>query len=271
MIPSGSVALPLVELERALELACGVALSPGVRQTLSDAFLRAAREAGQAPEPFLRRVLAAEPRAVTLLVEHAVVGETYFFRHPEQLTALAEVLLRPHPLERPLSIWSAGCATGEEPYTLAMMLVEAGRGRAGDRILATDVSARALAAARLGQYGEWSMRRLEPALRARHFRPAGRRLAVSAEVRAAVDWRRHNLVTEPAPGANFDLVMCRNVLIYFSPGTAAQVLAKLVDAVRPGGWLVVGPVETPLLSGLPVERHDVPGATLLRRPERRAP
>jgi chemotaxis protein methyltransferase CheR len=259
--------LPLPELERVLEQSCGVALSPGLRQTLSDAFLRAAREAGAAPEPFLRRVLAHDPRAVALLVEQAVVGETYFYRHPEQLAALTRVLLLRQPLERPLSIWSAGCATGEEPYTLAMLLLEAGRAGVGDRILATDVSARALEAARAGQYGEWSLRRLEPALRGRFFRAAGRRLAVSAEVRAPVELRRHNLVTDLPPGASFDLVLCRNVLIYFSPATAAAVLGKLVEALRPGGWLVVGPVETPLLAGLPVERHDLPGATLLRRPE----
>lgn len=265
-----AAALPLPDLERVLEQACGVALSPGVRQTLADAFQRAAREAAQPPEAFLRRVLGADARSVALLVEHAVVGETYFYRHPEQLAAVSQALLLPRPLGRPLSVWSAGCATGEEPYTLAMMLVEAGRGGAGDRILATDVSARALEAGRLGHYGEWSLRRLEPALRSRFFRPAGRRLAVTPEVRQPVEFRRHNLVADPPPGANFDLVMCRNVLIYFSPANAAAVLARLVEAVRPGGWLVVGPVETPLLAGLPVERHEAAGATLLRRPERRA-
>ncbi len=262
----GVAALPLPDLERVLEQACGVALSPGVRTTLADAFLRAARDAGAAPEPFLRRVLAGEGRCVALLVEHAVVGETYFYRHPEQLAALTRQLLRCQPLDRPLSIWSAGCATGEEPYTLAMLLLEAGRSGVRDRVLATDVSARALEAGRAGHYGEWSLRRLEPALRARFFRPAGRRLAVLAEVRAPVEFRRHNLVADPPPGQGFDLVVCRNVLIYFSAATAAAVLARLVAALRPGGWLVVGPVETPLLAGLRVERIEEAGATLLRRP-----
>jgi chemotaxis protein methyltransferase CheR len=266
-----AAALPLPDLERALEQACGVALSPGVRQTLADAFLRAAREAGAPTEPFLRRVLAGEPRALALLVENAVVGETYFYRHPEQLAALTQGLLLPQPIGRPLSIWSAGCATGEEPYTLSMMLQEAGRAGAGDRILGTDVSARALEVARTGHYGEWSLRRLEPGLRSRFFRPAGRRLSVTPPVRAPVELRRHNLVADLAPGAGFDLVVCRNVLIYFSAATAAAVAARLVEALRPGGWLVVGPVETPLLAGLPVDRHEAPGATLLRRPERRAP
>ncbi len=268
---SAAAALPLPDLERVLEQACGVALSPGVRQTLEAAFLRAAREAGAGADTFLRRLLGAEPRAVALLVEHAVVGETYFYRHPEQLAILTRELFLPRPLDRPLSIWSAGCATGEEPYTLAMLLAEAGRSGAGDRILATDVSARALEAGRHGHYGEWSLRRLEPGLRTRFFRPAGRALAVTPEVRAPVEWRRHNLVTEPPPAAGFDLVLCRNVLIYFSAATATAVLGRLAEAVRPGGWLVVGPVEIPLAAGLDLERHDAPGATLLRRPGRAAP
>ena len=262
----GAAALPLPELEQALERACGVSLSPGVRQTQADAFLRAAREAGAAPEPFLKRVLAGEARSLAMLIEHAVVGETYFYRHPEQLAALTRRLLLRQPLDRPLSIWSAGCASGEEPYTLAMLLLEAGRARAGDLILATDVSGRALEAARAGHYGEWSLRRLEPALRGRFFRPAGRRLAVSPEVRVPVEFRRHNLVTDPPPGQDFDLVVCRNVLIYFSAATAAAVLARLVSALRPGGYLVVGPVEAPLLAGLPVERLEDQGAILARRP-----
>jgi chemotaxis protein methyltransferase CheR len=257
-------ALPLPELERVLEQACGVALSPGVRQTLADAFRRAAREADAPADAFLGRLLTGEPRAVALLVEHAVVGETYFHRHPEQLEALDRNLLRRPPQGRPLAVWSAGCASGEEPYTLAMLLLEAGRAGAGDRILATDVSARALDTARAGLYGEWSLRRLDPALRARHFRAAGRRLAVTPEVRAPVELRRHNLVTDLPPGGGFDLVLCRNVLIYFSAATAEAVLARLVDALRPGGWLVVGPVEAPLLAGLPLERHEVPGLAVRR-------
>ena len=136
--PAGAApGLPLEELERVVEGACGLALSPGVRRTLLEGFLRAARDAGSAPEPFLRRVLAGEARSVAALVEQAVVGETYFFRHPEQLAALAGLLGEAAPGGRPLTIWSAGCASGEEPYGLAMLLLEAGRGGVADRILAT--------------------------------------------------------------------------------------------------------------------------------------
>ena len=258
--------LPLEALARVLEQACGLALAAGVRATLAEGFSRAARRSGAPAEHFLRRVLSGERQAVGLLVEHAVVGETYFFRHPEQLAALADLLDEAAPGGRALRLWSAGCATGEEPYSLAMLLLEAGRADRGDRILATDVSARALADARAGVYGEWSLRRTAPALRARWFRPAGARLAVAPEVRARVELGRHNLVQEPPPGAGFDVVVCRNVLIYFSEPTAAAVLARLAEAVRPGGFLLLGPVEVALAAGLPLQRLERRGATLLRRP-----
>ena len=147
MSARGAALIPLAEIERVLEEACGLALSPGIKRTLADATQRAAHELRLGLEPFLARLRAREPKAVTTLVEAAVVGETYFFRHPEQLDAIRQVVLASAPRDRPLLIWSAGCATGEEPYTLAMELCDAGRAGVGDRIVATDVSARALAVA----------------------------------------------------------------------------------------------------------------------------
>jgi chemotaxis protein methyltransferase CheR len=244
-----------------------VALSPGVRPALAEGFRRAARESGLAGGAYLRRVLGGDGPSVARLIEHAVIGETYFFRHPEQLAALGRQLIAPRPLGRPLRVWSAGCASGEEPYTVAMMLLEARRATAPDRILATDVSLRALDAARAGLYGEWSLRRVDPARRARFFKASGRRVAISPEVRSRVEFRRHNLVADPAPGGDFDLVLCRNVLIYFGAATARGVLSRLVAALRPGGWLLVGPVEAPLVTGLAVDRLEVAGAVLLRKPD----
>jgi chemotaxis protein methyltransferase CheR len=256
----------LAEVERVLEEACGLTLSPGIRRTLGDAFLRGARELRLPPEGFLARLQAGDHRAVTTLVEAAVVGETYFFRHPEQLAAVRQVLLAGAPRDRPLSIWSAGCATGEEPYTLAMELVDAGRAGLGDRILATDVSSRALAVAREARYGEWSLRRLEPVLRKRHFDAHPPQVQVRSEIRGLVEFRRHNLVRETPPGNGFDLVLCRNVLIYFNPPTAALVVEKLAISLARGGVLVLGPVEAPLAAGRDLERIDLGGASIFRAP-----
>jgi chemotaxis protein methyltransferase CheR len=259
--------VPLAELERIVEGACGLALSDGLRRTLADAFRRAAREAGISPAAFLARLRTGEPRSVDALVDEAVVGETYFFRRREQLAALHDLLFRTAPASRPLAIWSAGCATGEEPFTLAMALHDAGR-PPRDRVLATDVSARALAVAREGVYGEWSLRRLDPDLRGRHFVAQPPRLLVRPDLRRVVELRRHNLVSDPAPDERFDLVVCRNVLIYFAPATAAAVAGRLAGALRPGGLLLLGPVESHLADGLGLEREESRGAVLHRRPVR---
>jgi chemotaxis protein methyltransferase CheR len=146
-----------------------------------------------------------------------------------------------------------------------MALLEAGRAGKGDRVLATDVSSRALGAASAGVYGVRSMRKLPAPLGTRWFE-AGFERRIRDEVRSLVEFRRHNLVADPAPGGPFDFVLCRNVLIYFDARTAAAVLSRLCGALRPGGVLVLGPVELPLARDRQLEWLDVDGATLLRRP-----
>ncbi len=267
MIGAGLLPAAGVEdAERALREACGITLTDGLRATLAEALRRAARTVGVEAEEFLSRLRARDARCIAELVEAAVVGETYFFRHPEQLEALREVLLAAAPRDRPLSVWSAGCATGEEPYSLAMLLRDAGRAGCQDRVLGTDVSARALAVAAAAAYGPWSLRRLDPAARARHFEGEPPEVRVRAEVRAAVELRRQNLYSDAAPPGPFDLVVCRNVLIYFDPETARAIASRLFDAVAPGGILLLGPVEVPIADRLAAERLEVGGTTLLRRP-----
>lgn len=189
-------------------------------------------------------------------------GETSFFRHGDQLDAVRELL---PSLDQggPLLCWSAGCASGEEPLSLAIVFREVGR--SGDRIIATDASGAALEAARAGRYQAWTMRRVDETRRARWFLPAGAAWQPVDELREMIDYRQHDLAAEPPPW-RFDLVMCRNVLIYFDAAGAGRALAALLSAVRPGGLLVLGPVELPLARALPVEPVRVGGAILLRRP-----
>jgi chemotaxis protein methyltransferase CheR len=252
--------LLLEDVARVLAEVAGVSLSGGLDARLEDGIDSAARAEEEAPRAFARRVVARDPGAVTVLIEHVVVNETAFWRHPEQLAALGRLAAE---ATGPLAIWSAGCATGEEPYSVAIALLEAGRAGKGDRIVATDVSARALEAASEGVYGIRAVRKLPLEIAARWFDPGSER-RVRDEVRALVEFRRHNLVADPAPDGPFDVVLCRNVLIYFDVRTAAEVLARLAGALRPGGVLVLGPVELPLATDL--EWLHVGGATLLRRP-----
>lgn len=185
----------------------------------------------------LERAARGEPGTRERLCEAASVGETYFFRNPEQLEFVARRLVPGLPrTEGRLRAWSAGCATGEEAYSLAALLLE----HRPASVLGTDLVPRQIARAREGVYGRWSVRAPEP-LRAGVLRehPAGH--AVSDEVRGLATFEVHNLL-DPPPG-RFELVLCRNVLVYFSPAAATLALANLASALAPGGVLVVAPLD----------------------------
>jgi chemotaxis protein methyltransferase CheR len=246
----------------ALAGAVGLSLGAGLQGPLGLAIEAAARELGRSPVELATDVAAGESGAVQLLAEHAVIGETAFWRHAEGLVALAAELAG---AERPLRLWSAGCATGEEPYSMALALCDAGRDREEDRILGTDVSARALARAWAGVYGTRAVRKLPEPLAQRWLQPTEHGAQVDGRLARRCTFERHNLL-DAAPGDHFDAVVCRNVLIYFDPEVATSALVRLAGAVAPGGWLLLGPVELPLASGLRFEWVERGGATLLRRP-----
>lgn len=252
----------LADVAGILAEAAGLSLAAGLGPALEDGIAGAAAALGESPAELVRRVRARDAAAIAALVEWSVVGETSFWRQPEGLAALVR---RVASAPRPLALWSAGCASGEEAYSLAIALLEAGRAGRGDRIAATDVSGRALERVREGSYPPRALRRLSPEIVERWFEP-GERRRVKETVRALVAPERHNLVADPPPGGGpFDAVVCRNVLIYFEPRTAAEVLYRLVGALRPGGLLVLGPVELPLAAALPLEWVEDGGATVLRK------
>src|SRR5664279_2075066 len=152
------------------------------------------------------------------LVDEVTIQETHFFRNPPQVRALREhvlpMLLRDAATSRRLRIWSAGCSTGEEPYTIAMLLLELlGASDAGAgwdiRVVGTDISNRALATARSGRYGERAVAFVEPATLARWFTRDGPQYVVRPQVRDLVELRHHNLAAEPTPflaGEAVDLI-----------------------------------------------------------------
>jgi chemotaxis protein methyltransferase CheR len=264
--PEPSTRLPPLLLDDVAGLlaeVAGMSLRDGLDLRLVDGLDAAARAAGEPLRAFVRRVLARDRGAIEALVEHVVVSETAFWRHPEQLAAIGRIAAR---AKGPLSIWSAGCATGEEPYSVAIALLEAGRAGRGDRILATDVSERALAAARAGVYGVRALRKLPQELSDRWLDGVAERRVKDAP-RALVTFARHNLVgAEVAPEGPFDLVLCRNVLIYFEARTATVVIGRLAAALAPGGTLVLGPVELALGEEAGLVPADEGGTTVLRAP-----
>lgn len=215
-----------------------------------------------------------------LLADALVVGETYFFRELEPLRAAITQVVVPAVRARGTArIWSAACATGEEALSVAMLLEEAGVD-AQCRILATDLSARALARARDGIYGGRSMRSLPP-----HPPPAGMTPALAAvaerslvheaaqRVRAArtlterIELQQLNLLDASAIAAlgRFDLVLCRNVLIYFADATITRVLDALAGALETDGRLLVGASESLLRFGTVLSCEERGGAFLYRR------
>jgi chemotaxis protein methyltransferase CheR len=204
---------------------------------------------GGDPTNFLRRV--SEPgtgaRLLAALVDEITVKETFFLRHLEQLNEVQWPAL----LERAraagsnnVRVWSAACATGEEPYSLALLACEAfGTLDPPVTILATDVSATALVRAREGEYRTRSTRELDASKRQRYFRQEDDRLIVNANLRSVVTFAQHNLVTGAMPPlgeAAFDLILCRNVLIYFDEETVSHVLDRLQSALAPNGVLILG-------------------------------
>jgi chemotaxis protein methyltransferase CheR len=185
------------------------------------------------------------------VVEALLNNETYFFRDKptfDQLPGeiLPELARRRHNTRR-LSIWSAGCSTGQEVYSLAMLFADQAERWQGwtIEIIGTDISHRAVAAARSGLYSQFEVQRgLGVAQMLRHFDETPRGWQVREEVRRMVRFAQAN-VLGPHPGRHaFDLVLCRNVLLYFDRPTRTAAFARLAEAVAPGGFLMLGAGET---------------------------
>ena len=255
----------LQQLEAMLRAACGLTLAPGLRRTLEPALARAAHARAVAPAQFLERLLAKEPAALESFIEQALIGETYFCRHPEHLEVLTKYA-RERQDPAPLRVWSAGCASGEEPYSVSMAMLAAGVPPLRFKVVATDVSNRALSRARTARYGQWSMRRIVPELEKRYLLPDGPFFTVAPAVTARVELRRHNLIVDPAPVSGVQAVFCRNVLIYFPPELVRSVLQKLISTLVPGGLLFLAPAEIPMAAGLGLEQRELRGTPYLRLP-----
>jgi len=208
------------------------------------------------------------------LLPLVTVGKTRFFRDERQFRALEALLpgliARARGGGRRLAIWSAGCATGEEPYSIAMAAASAGAAPEHLELLATDVNPEAVAHAARGSYDARRAREVPEPLRERHFDRDGDRYHVRASLRrfiAAI--RPHNLVsgTMPRPDGGWDVIFCRNVIIYFDTPTTQHVLTQFLHALAPGGYLFLGYSESLFRIFDGFELTEVAGAFLYRRPE----
>jgi chemotaxis protein methyltransferase CheR len=271
---------PLAEIADLILRETGVVLPPAREAGLRAAVGRAAP--GLDPGAFLRATSDAVGGRALLerLIDQVTTQETTFVRDRRQLGAIAwhSLLRGVHAAgSGTIRVWSAGCASGEEVYTLALLASEAlAPALAPVDVLGTDISGAALAAAAIGRYGERAVRALDASLRQRYLeRQVDGSYLVGEQLRALVRFRRHNLARGPFPPlgeVGFDLVVCRNVLIYFETPLVEHVIDSLGRSLLPGGVLVLGATDAlQRMTVPPAARPGGPaaGAGAPKRPLRR--
>ena len=260
--------VPVQVAARLLVGRTGMRVTEGLRERLAACLDGVARARGRTPEGYAAG-LAGDPVAFQELLDCVTVQESGFFRHPDQFAALGREVLP--SLEGPVVVWSAGCANGQEAYSLAMEL--AASGRPDWEVLATDISAAAVARARAARYTTAELAGLPPAHR-RWLRPAGDRWEVDPALRRRVRVEQANLTTRfPAPPGRCQVVFCRNVLIYLTSEVTRSFIDRLSSWLAPGGLVFLGYSETMVAPTDRLRLDRVGGTHALRvvpeRPARR--
>jgi len=205
------------------------------------------------------------------LIQFLTVGETFFFRYHGHFEALAKnslADLQKLPAKKSLRIWSAGCSTGEEPYSIAMAIMEAipDWNKRDIKIFATDINSSSLKKAREGVYTSWKLRVTPRHYLEKYFKVIGDSYLVRKEVKALVDFSYFNLQTSvPLTAEPLDIIFCRNVLIYFTTPTTKRVVEMFAEALNPGGHLYMGHAETLLNVSARFDRHIHDGSFYYRK------
>ncbi len=235
----------------------GLQFSERQLESMGRSVMKAAMELKRNPQPdSLQKWLANSSLSkseLDALAKHLSVGETYFFRENAGLelfkNEIIPNLIKQDP-EQEIRIWSAGCSSGEEPYTLAMLLHE----KIPDfknrkiRILASDFNSEALNKARKGLYTAWSFRETPETYKNKYFTTIGKHFEIKSIIRQMVTFFQLNLAGSEYPSAkndteNLDVIFCRNVLMYFIPEMAIQVANRFYQAIKQDGWLITSQVE----------------------------
>lgn len=243
----------------------GLNLENGHRDRLVEALQRGVDRSGQGdPALYVQRFEdgACSRSELSDLVEDLTVAETYFFRHPDQFRATSDraVLerLRGEANIRRLRMLSAGCASGEEAFSLAILARENVPSNCGLNVsvLGIDINANVLEKARKARYTPWSLRGVPDDVRQRHFRTVGNDFVLNDSVRELVKFVECNLLDEDDSfwqPDTFDVIFCRNVIMYLTPDAGRTLLGRLTRSLSPGGFLFLGPVET--LRGISHDFH----------------
>jgi len=192
-----------------------------------------------------RQALQEDPPAIAAAVSTMVIGITSFFRDAGVFKDLADTVLPalPRTLKHP-RVWSAGCSDGEEIYSVAMLLAEMNR-LEGSHLLGTDCRHQAVARARAGRYEARMLRDVSASWQEKYFERDGAFACVRPDVRAGVQWRTGDVTRLCEPGT-WDMILCRNLTMYLRPDVAGGIWRAFEDALRPGGFLVLGKAERPI-------------------------
>ncbi|HEX2581874.1 MAG TPA: protein-glutamate O-methyltransferase CheR [Dongiaceae bacterium] len=213
-----------------------------------------------------RMRIQANEDMITSVVEAMTTNESFFFRDQKPFDQLRTVvlpaLIKARGQQKTLRIWSAACSTGQEPYSIAMILNEMNLPNSGWRcdIVATDLSQEVLEKAREGAYSQFEVQRGLPVqMLVKYFTQNGDRWHIDPKIRAMVRFQPFNLLQNPGSLGRFDVIFCRNVLIYFDQPTKTKVLSVLATVMSPDGTLFLGGAETMLglgnsFTGVPEHR-----------------
>lgn len=227
----------------------GICLSDIKKNALENHLARRIREKHYSDfEEYFTFLRTKDATEVKLLFDVVTTNETYFFREPLQFNLftkhiLPQVLARKRT--RDIRVWSAACSSGEEPYTLAAILRETDPLLRAD-IIGSDISDAVLESARRGVYSSYSVRNVPPNYLRKYFRPRENMYEVEESLRKTVRFMNVNLMDEKSVRTirNVDVILCRNVLIYFDDKSKKKVVSQLYDALTPNGFLIVGTSES---------------------------
>jgi len=227
-----------------------------------------------ADAPALVRSLRTAPSKILLdsVVDALTTHETSFFRDRLPFVALAEAiipeLVSKRRAEKRLSVWSAGCSTGQEAYSVALLLRERFPTLAlwQIQILATDVSATTIQRARLGRFSAQEVKRgINDQLRDKYFERCGNEFVLNDSIRNSVTWATANLAGDGLPQGNFDIILMRNVLIYFAPAVRGRILQRTAAHLAADGYLLLGASETTFGQCEAFKAQSICGATAYRK------
>jgi chemotaxis protein methyltransferase CheR len=239
-------------LRKFLKERSGLDLSPDKQYLVESRLIPLARRAGlPGIAEIVQKIKSGSEPLISDVVEAMTTNETFFFRDKIPFENLREtilpMMLQARASRRALRIWCAASSTGQEPYSIAMCLKEMGATLAGWRIeiIGTDISQQVLEKSRSGIYSQFEVQRGLPIqLLVKYFKQIGEMWQINADIRSMIQYRPLNLLQDFAHMGKFDLIFCRNVLIYFDQDMKSSIFGRLAKTMEPDGFLALGAAET---------------------------